>query len=140
MKKFSTVILVDDDKIINYINEKTIKLTGFAENIIAFDNATETISFMQENCHKLCSTPTPVVVFLDLNMPVIDGWEFLESVKKFPNYSTTACKIYILSSSIDPMDFEKAKEYEIVQDFISKPLTKEYLQELLQKSFVEDSV
>jgi len=130
MNKPDMVLLIDDDNIINFINSKTIKRSSFAENIIAFDNANDALNFMHENCHKKYEPGFSVVVFLDLNMPVMDGWEFLEEVQKMEAYSPEICRIYILSSSIDPMDLEKSKEYEIVLDFISKPLTKEHLEDI----------
>ena len=135
MKKLHTVILVDDDKIINFINEKTIKLVGFADKVEAFDNAGSAFDFIKDNCIKTCSAAEPAIIFLDLNMPIMDGWELLDEIKKIPDYSMTICKIYILSSSIDPADFAKAKEYEIVQDFISKPLTLEHLEKISNKVF-----
>jgi len=135
MKKLERVILIDDDKVINFVNERTIKRANLAEIVMTFVDATETIDYMKENCHKICSSGSTILVFLDLNMPVMDGWEFLDEVKKFPNYSTTVCKIFILSSSIDPTDVQKANEYSIVQDFISKPLTTAHLEKIKEKIF-----
>jgi CheY-like chemotaxis protein len=133
MKKFTTAVLVDDDNVINFINEKTLKLSDFSENIISFQSGEETIKYLSENCHCYNDSEVSTVIFLDLNMPGMDGWEFLDEIQRIPEFSKEICKIYILSSSIDPMDFEKAKEYDIVQDFISKPLTKERLQEIKDK-------
>lgn len=134
MKKFEKIILVDDDTVINFINEKTIKLTGIAEEIETFTNSEDTLNYLKENSDTADKSHTSNIIFLDLNMPGIDGWEFLDTLNEFPKEFKQTYKIFILSSSIDPMDMEKAKNYEIVEDFISKPLTKQQLIQMGENS------
>ncbi|MDW3502850.1 response regulator, partial [Escherichia coli] len=76
----------------------------------------------------------PELIFLDLNMPVMGGWEFLDNfIKKEYQEFNTKTKVIVLSSTIDPTDIEKSKTYPIVIDFLSKPITKEMLEDLKDK-------
>ncbi len=128
------VLCVDDDPITLMLCKMVIKKAGFATEIITAQNGEEAINYFDElNLNNLGSTISryPQLVFLDLNMPVMGGWEFLDHYLK-NNYDSIfkECKIIVLSSTIDPYDIQKAKTYPMVLDFISKPITKEILEEL----------
>ena len=70
------------------------------------------------------------VIFLDINMPGMNGWEFLDEFNNLTHHVKTRCKIFMLTSSIDPSDIKKSQTYSTVKDFITKPLTKEKLEKL----------
>lgn len=125
----NTTFIIDDDPIFVFGSKILLRNNSFASNIVVCQNGKEgldTIVSMLEKGEVL-----PEVIFLDLNMPIMDGWEFLEEFGKLPNVQNI--KIYILSSSIDSRDIEKAKQYCIVNDFIAKPLTDSKIIELLKK-------
>lgn len=118
MNQFDSIFLVDDDPINNLINKRLLGKTGASASIKEFlegENALQLISQLSSD-HRL-------LVFLDINMPVMNGWEFLNQYQElFPNRKD---KILILSSSIDFQDRQRAKEYEVVTGFLEKPLTLE---------------
>ena len=123
-------MLIDDDPITNMINTKIIKM-NFSVEVNDYANAQlalDQIKDISENSpNKL-----PDVIFLDINMPIMDGWEFLVEFQKLPLNVLENCKIFMLTSSIDVEDIEKAKTYRVVNDFVSKPLTLEKLRNLIQ--------
>ncbi len=121
-KTETTIMLVDDDKITNFVNEHYIK---------KYDPNIKVSSFMiaREALHALINEEKPDVIFLDINMPEMDGWEFLNECTLL-NISS---KVFMLSSSIDTSDIDRAKEYALVSDFISKPLSVQKLQTALEK-------
>jgi CheY-like chemotaxis protein len=124
MKKINTIFLIDDDEMFNFINENVIRMAGFKCDIKCFTSAEIALKKIEE--FLAGSEPdenTISVIFLDINMPGMDGWEFLEEYKKLPESSIAKCKSFIVSSSIDPADIERSKTYSVVSDFISKPLT-----------------
>lgn len=123
------VLLIDDDKTFNFINERVIRMSTFADNIKAYINANSALTELR-NTISLRPTDFPEVIFLDINMPVMDGWEFLDELKNFPAEAIKQCKVFLLTSSIDTNDIEKSKNYGVVYDFISKPLTAEKLDAL----------
>lgn len=126
MKELACII--DDDPIFSFVAKKMIENHSPSINILSFANGQEALEGLNartQNGEKL-----PEVIFLDLNMPVMDGWEFLESYNGLSEISPIS--IFIVSSSIDPADIEKAKNYAVVKDFISKPLTEESLNHICE--------
>lgn len=125
------VLCIDDDPITLLLIKMVITKTTFAKEIITAKSGEEAIIYF-ENFEVNEAKNYPEVIFLDLNMPVMGGWEFLDNFtqKNLPIVFKNT-KVYILSSSIDPLDIEKAKTYPIVIDFISKPITKEKLEKLM---------
>ena len=127
------IFCVDDDPITLMLCKKVIERVEFAKEIITANNGKEAIEYfdgLAEEIKSNNSTTYPELVLLDLNMPVMDGWEFLESYKEkeYQNiFSIT--RFIVLSSSIDPYDINKSKTYPVI-GFLSKPITKEMLENL----------
>ena len=127
MPQINNVILIDDDEMFNFINVKTMEKATFAHKVKIFDNATTALDELRQlsisNPHEF-----PDIIFLDINMPVMNGWEFLDEFEKFSESLVGNCKVFMLTSSIDQSDITKSKNYRLVNDFISKPLTEKRLQ------------
>ncbi len=126
------VLCVDDDTISLTISQLLLKRTGFAMEVDTAIDGSEALEYFEELFSRNEDTVTnaPELILLDINMPVMNGWEFLQEytprfLEKLPN-----TKIVILSSTIDPEDFALAKQYPVVIQFISKPLSIENLEEL----------
>lgn len=131
------ILCVDDDTITLMLCKKVIERVSFAHEVLTAKNGEEAIVYfdeLAEQFRKNLSNSYPKLIFLDLNMPVMNGWEFLDSYLKkgycevFPE-----AEFIVLSSTIDPQDVEKTKGYPMVIDFLSKPITKEMLEELKPK-------
>lgn len=116
MVRFDAVFLVDDDPINNLINRRLLGKTGISNRIEEFLGGKEALEKINE-----LNQEDSLIIFLDINMPVLNGWEFLNKyLELFPERND---KIIILSSSIDFQDRQKATEYTIVSGFLEKPLT-----------------
>ena len=126
------VLCVDDDTISLTISQLLLKRTGFAAEVNTVIDGSEAIEYFEDlfanNADPVANAPE--LILLDINMPVMNGWEFLQEytpkfLAKLPN-----THIVILSSTIDPEDFALAKQFPVVKQFISKPLSIENLEEL----------
>jgi CheY-like chemotaxis protein len=122
--------------------KKVISKTTFSNEIVTAQNGEEALQYLNSIKPKdndPNSKRQPQLIFLDLNMPVMGGWEFLDyfSTTDYSDFNTTT-KIVILSSTIDPEDLEKANKYPMVVDFLSKPITVTMLDYLLNKLNKED--
>lgn len=130
------VLCVDDDPITLMLCKMVITKTSFSKEITTASNGEEAIGYfdnLKADFKTNKSIHKPQLIFLDLNMPVMNGWEFLESFST-SNYSDfNSIKVIILSSTIDPEDLEKSRKYPMVIDFLSKPITKEMLEYLTNK-------
>ena len=122
--KYRSVLLVDDSYIDNLINRKIIEKNHFADEIIVISSPVDAISYLKE-C-LATNTNIPDVIFLDIRMPEMTGFEFLQELKTIEG-SDQKFKIFILSSSLDPLDIEESRKSNWVSKFISKPLTAEVL-------------
>lgn len=123
--KNKTTCIIDDDKLSIKLMSMLISKNNFCEEIVSFHNPQTALDELKGNATNLSRLPD--VILLDLNMPVLDGWQFLDEF----TYITFAKKIvvFIVSSSIDPSDLEMAKNYPIVKDYIIKPLSSEKLKQ-----------
>lgn len=130
------ILCVDDDAITLMMSKITIKKAGFSDDVITVFNGQEAIDYyaeLKETSTEMTNKEYPQLIFLDLNMPVLGGWEFLDDFMNLYYEKFTDTKVVIISSTVDPFDKEKAKSYPIVIDFFSKPITKEMLNQLTTK-------
>lgn len=139
------VLCVDDDTIALTISQLLLKRTGFAEEVITAIDGSDALEYFE----KLFAENTnpadfaPELILLDINMPVMNGWEFLQAYVPLYEQILSKTRIVILSSTIDPEDFALAKKFPVVIQFISKPLSIESLEELkshekMQEFFLEN--
>ncbi len=130
MKKIQSTCIIDDDPIFIYGTRRIMKEVDFCDNILVFNNGQDAMEGLKELTTK--GEDLPEVLFLDLNMPVMDGWEFLEDFVKIPNLNGKKVIIYIISSSIDPRDLERIRNYKVVNNYILKPLSPQDLENVLK--------
>lgn len=123
MEKIKNLALIDDDDTFVFLTKKVIEQTNLVEQIKVFANGRDAINFLKENSGK--PDLLPEIILLDLNMPIMDGWQFLEDYIHLKPKMGKKITIYIISSSISPHDIERAKGISEVSDFIIKPVTKE---------------
>jgi CheY-like chemotaxis protein len=121
MPSIQSLCVIDDDMIYQFAVKLNLKQLQLADSVLCFSNGELAKLYMIENAQKPDALPD--VILLDINMPIMDGWDFLEWFKEFKENLVKAIPIFMVSSSIDWRDIEKAKSYKEVIDYMSKPLT-----------------
>jgi CheY-like chemotaxis protein len=129
MKKINTICVVEDDPMQVFIITKMIEMTQMVENTIVFSNGKDAHDKLRDLA--LANAKLPEIILLDLNMPIWDGWQFLDEFTKIPISSTVI--IYILTSSNDPADLKRAETYNLSKNYLVKPLPVEQLKTVLAK-------
>ena len=130
MKK--NILLVDDDKIFNFLSEKTIASLGLANEIHFALNGKEALEML--TMYKYGEMQKPDIIFLDLNMPIMNGYEFIEAFAAMDLPDKHLITIVILTSSADPRDLEMAKELGI-KYYFNKPLSKDEIKKMIGMEF-----
>jgi len=125
----SKLILIDDDAMYHQITHLMIEEYSPVKEVVSSMDGKATLDYLIEN--KENDEELPDYIFLDLTMPEYDGWDFLNGYKKVYNSFKKAIRIYIVSSSIDPNDIERSKNYSFVDSFIIKPLKRDFLKGLV---------
>jgi len=127
--KRKSICIVDDDKIYQFASSKLLQKYHADIDVFCFDHGKSAIEFLRDN--KTNSEKLPDVILLDINMPVLDGWGFLELYAEFKSELSKEITIYIVSSSIDNRDIQKANEFPEVKTYLIKPLRDENYKTIL---------
>jgi CheY-like chemotaxis protein len=130
---YKKILCVDDDPITLMLCKKVIQKSEFSETIEIANNGEDALKYLDSftKDSAISIGDLPELLFLDLNMPVMGGWEFLDIItERRYNEIFPQLKVIVLSSTIDPKDIEKSKSYPMVLDFLSKPITREMLEKL----------
>ena len=129
MSSVKNVLAIDDDPVALLIVSKTIAKVKFADSVIEMGGAGVALKYLEELING-SGEDVPELIILDLNMPILDGWGFLDTYEDALMNQFPKTHIIILSSSIDPSERVKAKKYTSVIGFYSKPLTEQALEEI----------
>ncbi len=126
-------MLIDDDKANNYLNKRTLDKMDCTEHIDVAENGLIALELLEKGLKmKHCQ---PELIFLDINMPVMDGWEFLEEFGKRGPFNPFQVKIIMLTTSLNPADRVKAENIKEISGFINKPLRESFVKQILQEHF-----
>ncbi|AGA80023.1 response regulator [Echinicola vietnamensis] len=130
MTSIKSLCIIDDDPIYTFGVKKIIEMGNFDVNAMFYQNGQEAYEGLASKIDN--GDPLPDMILLDINMPIWNGWKFLDEFLKIE--PATNIIIYIISSSIDPNDTKKAKEYSVIKNFIVKPISIEKVKELLEEN------
>ena len=128
MKK---LIFIDDNQLDHFILKRVLNKYNLAYEVNCTADAEEVIGFLKQNQND--KEKLPDIILLDIYMPLVNGWQFLEKVQQMQPFLNKPLRIYILSSSINPRDIQRAKQFSCVKSFIFKPITKEMLEKLIDE-------
>lgn len=129
MSTSPNIFIVDDDMIYQFTAGKTIESIKCGATISIFPNGEKAINFLAENVDN--AKELPDIIFLDINMPVMDGWQFLEAYNKLKQLFCKKIIIYMVSSSSDREDIEKSRDFFGVDDYIVKPILRDRYKEIV---------
>ena len=130
MKQVGLVFIVDDDKIYRYTTEKYIELLKLATKVNTYADGEEALNHIKANLTNTDNLPD--IILLDVNMPIMDGWDFIEEYIELNPDLPKNITVYMVSSSIDERDRERAMKIRQVTDYIIKPITEENLVKLIK--------
>jgi CheY-like chemotaxis protein len=135
MRKLTKILLVDDDSTSNFLTQMILEDLQVTDTIIVKKNGQEALDYINESCLEKGEN-CPELIFLDINMPIMDGFELLDELQLLNKLHNPASPVTVvlLTTSNNPKDIEKAKAYNITY-YIEKPLTEESIRHLLSKTY-----
>ena len=135
MSNLLKTCIVDDDLVYRFTMVKTLESTKLPMDIMAFSDGEEAINFMFDNIDQ--DAEFPDVIFLDIDMPIMDGFQFMEEFVKIKPRVGKSITVYMVSSSLDPRDIERAHNISAISDYIVKPIGLVRLKEIIEKLLKE---
>jgi CheY-like chemotaxis protein len=126
------VVIIDDDEIFQFLCSKALENIGLTEEIKQFTNSQKGLHYLTQQVKE---ESYPTMLMVDINMPLLDGWEIIEGIENAGSSFIKNCKVFILSSSVDVKDKEKALSYKSVTGFIIKPLSELNLRTIAKDHF-----
>ncbi|CAM3608584.1 response regulator [Zobellia roscoffensis] len=132
MKNPFHLCIVDDDDIYRFTIIQSVKFLKIEHTTSVFRNGEEALNYILENQNN--PDALPHLILLDIDMPIMDGFQFLEAYKNIESTISKQIPIYMVSSSVDPEDIERAKSYSSVVDYLSKPLKSNKLKSLIEET------
>lgn len=132
MKKLNCILLIDDNPDDNFFHERIINKCQVTEKVVAKTSALDALDYLKA---KPADDTAPELILLDINMPVMNGWDFLAEYEKLPQDLKSKAVIVMLTTSQNPDDAKKATHINTISDFKTKPLTKEMLLEIMERFF-----
>ena len=134
MNKLPAVLLVDDDQTTNYLNRLLLQRLGVTENILVAHDGREALDLLATHCQPL-TTQCPRLILLDVNMPGMNGIQFLEAYRQLPLAAQNALVIVMLTTSLHPRDVQRVQALDTVAGFVSKPLTAAKMEAIMAEHF-----
>ncbi len=134
-KKLNCILLVDDDMPTNFINERVLRKIDCTEKIIAVQGGFEALDYLKSTDKEKC--PQPDLIFLDINMPGMNGWEFLENYNSLAKDQKSKAIIVMLTTSLNPDERDKADQIPQISGFLNKPLFADGVKKIIQEKFPE---
>jgi CheY-like chemotaxis protein len=128
-KKLNCILFIDDDEPTNFLNKITTEQSGYTERVEIVQSGQEALDYLSG------PSPSPDLIFLDINMPCMDGWEFLDRYKELPRADKDDIVLVMLTTSLNPDDEIKTRNMDEVDGFENKPLLEDHLEGLLKKYF-----
>lgn len=121
-QNIETVCIIDDDSIYINLITKILELKKISKSVLVFKNGKEALDYFQSLVDHGDTNQIPGIILLDINMPIMDGWEFLDQFAAINEKLPERINLYVVSSSINLRDIDRAKSIDIVSDYITKPL------------------
>ncbi len=137
--KIELACIIDDDSMYVNLVKKIIEAKQLCKNLMMFKNGKDALTYFEAILGSLDVQEVPEIIFLDLNMPVMDGWEFLDNFVQIKNKFKKTITLYIVSSSINKVDMEKAKSINSVKDYLIKPVTIKELEKIFTQQATSKS-
>lgn len=129
--KIDVACIIDDDEFYVFGVKRMMQIVDFCKNVMVFENGEDALKYLAPIMKD--SNALPDVILLDINMPIMNGWEFLDEFTKIKTEESKKVTIYMVSSSIMAEDLERAKKYESVTDYIVKPISADLLKGIMME-------
>ncbi|MAX80491.1 MAG: response regulator [Crocinitomicaceae bacterium] len=132
-KKLKCVLLIDDDEATNFIHKMVVNKVDCAEKVVIALSGIKALEYLKHVPDE--EHPKPDLILVDINMPAMNGWEFLDEFTQLDESQKGHCVVMMLTTSLNPDDEDKSKTYEVIKGYIHKPLTPEKLEKILENYF-----